>query len=153
MGGGVEGIEEGTETAQRQGNNQIHSPPAPQYLFEALPCDRPNSLRYLCVFEMGLGWSRLGLVVAEKNQIHYPRTTNKSPYISNRDTTENLWVIPQHSSLLFAVVVAVVIATATTSDGTPVCAHLEQAVLRLVNYSDHLNRSEGVQSRNMANSR
>jgi hypothetical protein len=28
-------------------------------------------------------------------QIHYPRTTNKPPYISDRDATEIFWVIPQ----------------------------------------------------------
>jgi hypothetical protein len=30
----------------------------------------------------------IGRVVAEKPQNHYPHITNKSPYISNRDTTK-----------------------------------------------------------------
>ena len=37
--------------------------------------------------------------VAETPQNYYPRTTDKSPYISNRDTTKKIWVIPQQNAL------------------------------------------------------
>ena len=36
--------------------------------------------------------------VAEKPQIHYPRTTNNSPFISNGDTADFFWVIPQQQA-------------------------------------------------------
>jgi len=40
------------------------------------------------------------MVVAEKPRNHYPHTTNKSPYISNRDTTKKFWVFLQQWLLL-----------------------------------------------------